>query len=116
MFSQVSVWFCITSACVAALIPDIISKVIDTLLERNKVNKLRELEEDRKYKLEYPGYPEHPTKEMINMKKALYKRNKIADSGSDNKTFVGDSNVLNVNSTIVYTDPNVSSTQKLHIR
>jgi hypothetical protein len=109
MFSQITVWFCMVSACIAAIIPDIISKVIDTLLERNKVNKLRELEEDRLYKLENPGYPEHPTKE-----KALYKRNQISDSGIVNKTFVGDSNGVNIADpkcgTIVYTDPNVSST------
>ena len=52
--------------------------------------------------------------EMLNMKKALYKRNQISDSGMDNKTFVGDSNGANAvdpkSGTIVYTDPNVSST------
>lgn len=110
MFSQVTVWFCILSATVASVIPDIITKVVDTLLERNKANKLRELERERKIKSENPGYVPHPNNEMVTMKRtsAHTKKNKVSDAGIDNSNFINDDLQVNIGSdTLVYTDPNV---------
>jgi hypothetical protein len=47
MFSQPAVWFCILLAITAAIIPDILAKAIENLIERNEVNKLQKIETDR---------------------------------------------------------------------
>ena len=47
MLSQPVVWLCMISATVASLIPDIISRTIENIFERNKVNKLGKNDQER---------------------------------------------------------------------
>lgn len=48
MFSQVMVWLCIILASAASVIPDIVIKAIENMIERNKVNKLSEIDTRKK--------------------------------------------------------------------
>jgi hypothetical protein len=43
MFSKASVWLCLFLIIVTALIPDLIVKTTENILDRYKVNKLKEL-------------------------------------------------------------------------
>jgi hypothetical protein len=101
MFSQMSVWFCITAAKIIAIIPDIITKILETLFERREVNKIRDLELGRIFSAQYPGYPQNPTKETLlnamkqNKRISLSKGNKVGATSYDNKAFINDNFQLN---------------------
>jgi hypothetical protein len=48
MFSQVMVWFCIILASITSIIPDIIIKSVENLIEKRRVLQLREKNEEIK--------------------------------------------------------------------
>ena len=114
MFSQVTVWFCIILACVASIAPDVVLKVIETFIERKKINKLNEIEETRKHKIVQQNQYNYPNKEI-----ALIRSNKIRDlTLQDNPIFVNKNFTYNNNATVIddpggdgtfiYTDPQVT--------
>jgi hypothetical protein len=48
MFSQVMVWFCIILASITSIIPDIIIKLVENLIEKSRVLQLRKKNEEIK--------------------------------------------------------------------
>ena len=82
MFSQPSVWLCILLAMIAAIIPDILAKAIENLIERKEVNKLHKIETGRQQKNVSIDNVEHETKKPISRKNRKISNANIFNSSS----------------------------------
>ena len=88
MFSHASVWMCIIVATMAALLPDIISKVLENMHERNYVNKIKRDERERLEKSKARTKLSTVSSQTSNKAKS----NQVANYSYTNRNYLTDSN------------------------
>jgi hypothetical protein len=87
MFSQPAVWLCILLATTTAIIPDILAKAIENLIERNEVNRLQKIETDRQQNNVSYGNVIKETKMPNNRKNRKISTISPQDLGFSNQSF-----------------------------
>lgn len=95
MFSQPAVWLCILSATVVSVIPDLVVKTIENLIELNKVNKLKRIEVERESKsyVHSEIFDDKVLPQKINSKQAIYTNSRQKRKVSNVDTFQSPSQI-----------------------